>query len=843
MHGLKISFYTLSLVVLITPWLNGGVDLPTRPYVYSLLLIALIAATFDLVVARAVPRLTTATWLTLAAVVLGAISLVPLSTTRFPAKSLELWAELSGAEVATLSLNPSGTRIQLSMLCAFATALLVASQTKLDEFKLRFLSYAMLANGAALTLFAFAQRYSWNGRLFWIFDLPHNETTFGPMVYHNVAGNYLAMCLALGCYVAVKYTRHKRSLSEVDGNSAAVALMLATVAVGLLCSLSRGAILSSVVAFAVVAYLFASRVWEAKTVKWMLPIVLCFAGIMFWFGMSDVVVERMGTLTSGDILTDQRLVHWEAASRAAKDFWGVGCGAGAYGRVVATYETSNSIRAIFNNAHNQFLEFLLIAGIGGLLLFLLLIWTSLRSCMKLTKHAENHLAFLGYVSVFIVLCQTFHALVDFCLMILAVSLPVACIVGFSSGQFAQKNRNGALSKILPVACWGTMVLAMAWATFDAFTAGQLDLAVRQIPWGGHQSQLSQAQLVDGLADIDKALALRPDSMEGQEALAILHTINYRNHARDQLAVEAQLNKDDPNLWQWTSPQVLHHRVHTLRRNGSMDIVAQLREEPLIARHLGAARQSLLKARSSCPLWANLHIRLEELSFLDPSASIESNINAIRVQQTAGQDARMLFECGTREFGAGRYESAYECWQLSLSVSPRYVKEIVRLSSGHLNTSEILQTVMPDSAEVFVRMMAVYKDDDSVKFDETAIQQKARSYLKDKSEIPQIAEDWFVQSRLSALLSQPEKSIDYLDRAIKLKPFVTRWRFDLAQQLAANGQWEEAERQAIRCVRQKRWRIYREFLDNLRLEMRKQNQPTSLNLIDKPALSPQTTDRN
>ena len=789
------TFYTLLLVILLTPWANGGVDLPTRPYIYGLLAVALIAATFDLIKQRQLPRLPQTALLTLAAIALGAISLVPLSTSRFPAKSLEIWSELAGAEVATLSLHPSETRIQLSMLCACATALFVASQIKLDEFKLQFLSYAMLVNGFALTLFAFVQRYSWNGRLFWIFDLPHNETTFGPMVYHNVAGNYLAICLALGSYVVLKKTNQKRSLSEIDGDSVAVVLMMATAMVGLLCSLSRGAILSSIVAFAIVSYLFASRVWDRKTVRWMLPFVLCGAGIMFWFGMSDAVVERLGTLTSGDMLTDQRLVHWEAASRAAKDFWGVGCGAGAYGRVVATYETSNTARAVFNNAHNQYLEFLLVAGIGGLVLFLLLTLASLRDCLKLTKHAEHHLAFLGYLSVFVVLCQTFHAFVDFCLMILAVSLTVACVVGFASGgrqlstKNARQNKTGFFTQAIPVACWIATIICMTWATYDASTAGQLDLAVRRLPWGGEQSQLTKERLEASLVELNKAVSWRPDSLTGQEALAVLHTINYRSHARDQMAAEAELNKDDPNLWQWTSPEVLHHRIHTLRREDRMDIVDELRAEPLIARHLGQARDALLKARLAHPLWANIHLRLEELEFLDPSATLESNGNAIRVRSTAGQDSRILFECGTREFGAGRYESAYECWRQSLMVTGRYIKEIVRLSSGHLDTSGILQKVLPKDPRVFVRMLAAYKDDDSVTLDPAAIEQQAQNYLKDSSEIPQTAEDWYVQSRLAALLSKPEQSIDYLDRAIKLKPFITRWRFELANQLAENGQLE------------------------------------------------------
>ena len=54
--------------------------------------------------------------------------------------------------------------------------------------------------GGALTLFAVLAKATWNGKLYWVFEIGHPEGVFGPIIYHNQAGSILMMSLAASIY-------------------------------------------------------------------------------------------------------------------------------------------------------------------------------------------------------------------------------------------------------------------------------------------------------------------------------------------------------------------------------------------------------------------------------------------------------------------------------------------------------------------------------------------------------------------------------------------------------------------------------------------------------------------
>ena len=814
--SLPLPFSILVLLTVLLPWVNAGIDLPVRPFLYGLLGVAVIAQLAEFVRQRRLPQFNLPWLISLLAIGLFCLSLVPLPVNSLPATSLSWWYELTGQSSGTISLHPSETRIQLSLLCACSVALFVASQIKIDKRRLEVLGYAMLVNGTLITIFAFVQRYTWDNRLYWTFSVPTNDTTFGPMVYHNFAGAYLVLCAAIGSLAVSSCLRDKRSFSQIDARSAATLLMLANILVGLFCSLSRGAILSATVGATLVAYRWVTKSRPTANWIWSLPFLCCLAGGMFWFGMSDAVVDRLGTFTSGEVLEDQRLLHWSTAAQAIPDFWLWGCGGGAYGRVVGTYETQPDITFFFRHAHNQYLETLVANGIFGLLLLLTFGILVMRSAWRLNQSREAAHAAVGYLGCFVISTTAIHAVVDYCLLAPAICLPVSILSGLVIS--CERRRSPVRLPLAWISC-GLLIVASAWTIYDASTAARVDLANRSIPLGAVQSQIPPPLLATATHKLESALEWRPDSLVGWEALGTLQIVKYRQNALHQLSQETQIATTDPNLWQWTSPEVLHHRVHTLRRAGQSDLLDELRAEPSIAQPLGEAHAAFLAARAACPLWANAHLRIEELTFLNPEVDITSSQNADRILKVAGNDPRILFESGNREFGAGRYESAYRCWNRSLTHSSRYLQAIAQLSLEHLTTAQFLSEVLPNRLSLLLRLVELSTEFHAFELDGPTVRANGERLAIPPSELPDIPEALHEQAQLAMLLGQPSQSVAYLERALQLDPTKVAWRFELAQQLASAGKFKEAEKHAIRCVRKRNWVIYRTFLAKLREDMR------------------------
>ena len=95
------------------------------------------------------------------------------------------------------------------------------------------------------------------------------------------------------------------------------------------------------------------------------PIAVCASGLLFWFGMTEEVTQRLGEISGEELVSNVRWRHWLHAFHAVPEFWLTGCGLGAYGDTVATFKSSNYF---FTHAHNQYIETLVTTGIVGCVL-------------------------------------------------------------------------------------------------------------------------------------------------------------------------------------------------------------------------------------------------------------------------------------------------------------------------------------------------------------------------------------------------------------------------------------------------------------------------------------------
>src|SRR5512134_752486 len=89
-----------------------------------------------------------------------------------------------------------------------------------------------------------------------------------------------------------------------------------------------------------------------------------------------------------DITKEERLVVWSTTLTAAKDFWLTGSGLGTFLNIFPLYSPP-SVQGIYDHAHNDYLEFLLETGLGGVLLFACFIGLLLRSVFRSTFEGSS----------------------------------------------------------------------------------------------------------------------------------------------------------------------------------------------------------------------------------------------------------------------------------------------------------------------------------------------------------------------------------------------------------------------------------------------------------------------
>ena len=411
-----LSRLMVVLVLVVSPWLFGGVYESTQVWLFSAVLLALALAMPAMLLSDRPSTIPLTLVVLLLAVGLGFLQLVPLPTTvasllspgapelraqLLPAADspdVELIREFGLPLVGSwrpLSLRPAATRQDLTLLVMAVAAFLLGWQLFGNPKAALWLCAGVSVNGAILAFFRLIPKLSWNGKLYWIDSQQGNP--LAAFVNRNNAGGYLNLCLAAALAVIVwselrgtdhttaectaRRTRTTPGIDSLRQSSIGFfaqldALKLSTYALavciigGVLCTLSRGAGLSLFAAGIVIGLLVVFTGRRKGQATWIGLALLCGLALVNWAGMSDALRARFETLNQPDELAASgRLPNWLDALQAVPDFWLAGSGLGTYRDIYLLHQHRYD-PAWYYYAENQYLQALVDAGMVGLLLLL-----------------------------------------------------------------------------------------------------------------------------------------------------------------------------------------------------------------------------------------------------------------------------------------------------------------------------------------------------------------------------------------------------------------------------------------------------------------------------------------
>jgi O-antigen ligase len=328
-----------------------------------------------------------------------------------------------------ISVNPADTARGFAFLAGMSLLYAAAFREFRDERWRRRLAGTVVVTGLVMTVAALIQAASPEPtRIYGLWKPEWDWGVFGPYVSRNHFAGFLAMAipLALGFAaealvdLSTEWSLRPRgwvALGGPAGNAAIRRLGVAlALVVGLLASRSRGGLMGFVLSAIALPFVLKGR-GRALVVLALIAVVL--AGV-YWI---DLGPTREAFESRG--IRGSRLDLWRDAARLLPHFPVLGCGFDAFGSAYPSYQTLSKYHW-YGEAHNEYLQVLLEAGVVGALLMAGMLWILLRSAARAATETPLDAGIFGAL-----LACCAHNLVDFNWQIPANAATFAALAGLS----------------------------------------------------------------------------------------------------------------------------------------------------------------------------------------------------------------------------------------------------------------------------------------------------------------------------------------------------------------------------------------------------------------------------
>jgi len=239
----------------------------------------------------------------------------------------------------------------------------------------------------------------------------------GTFINRNYFAGYLLMVIPLSigyffsreAFQRSRFMGWRQRLSSLDGKTLLIVFGIILMILGLLFSASRMGIISLLLSFSLISFLFRESQRGQRFSK---TTVLIF-GLAFlwaaWIGL-DAVISRFFTVSEG---FEERWMFWVDTFQIFKTFPLIGSGLGTFVHVFPMYRSFH-IRGLVTHAENDFLQLLSEVGLIGigllLILFLFLFFKVVSGIRSLSQRDSQK--YIGMGGIVGILALMFHSLVE-----------------------------------------------------------------------------------------------------------------------------------------------------------------------------------------------------------------------------------------------------------------------------------------------------------------------------------------------------------------------------------------------------------------------------------------------
>lgn len=754
----------------------------------------------------------------------------------------------------TLSIDPLQTR---ATLCVFAmgVAMLVSSIILFrDRQSVSLLLGSLALSGVAISLLGIFQAVVAGD---WTFLEVPKGSSFATFYSRNSAPQFLACSFAatgglLAMYRANLKRRQKdkryqlvypavnplarlRRLAEdfvadVDPIAFILLVIMLLQSASVLIANSRGGILAFVASGLAIVLVYAMGREASFSALITVPILVIGSGLFLsMYGLDELVGARLDTISKEAYQLDNvRLTLWSMAF-SQPSLWLLGSGLGTFHfALLPLYATPQT--TWFYHAENIYVELASGAGLITLLIALGgLIWLL---CQLLSRPAGSNTAgATRFACLFAVLAVGLHNLVDFSLILPAIFLPTACLVGAYLGtrhhvrhRGRRSQRSGsptkqtASAKRMPSKQWeapGGNVSAdsnfsgdspspigsqrstgkadNSWrpqslAVCLALVATAVGLGYRPLSAFAFAEQLRvSAQPNSDLVEAIRNAMRSPLASFPEPRLQIGR---WRQELASQQLLDSPRWPNDVNPTMRRSlshPEFFNTALHAIQDPELSILKEFLIQEPAVLENLAASQVDMLAALAACPLdwrasWGVLRSDLGKMNAHDRRR------NYARILLTCRNNQQVLQASGTHALMIGDWAAGTEIWRQLLPVSQRARTQVVRLVDRFL-TAEQLVAILPDDPLQRIEIARLASQGGDSETTDAILEvidlQDAFSVARFAADWPQIA--WCAEQK-----GDIDREIDAWEQAVISDAYNPHWLYLLVLALQRDDRLPEAK---------------------------------------------------
>jgi len=328
------------------------------------------------------------------------------------------------ADVLTLSFHPATTWHQLLLGVGYfelfaLTLVLVDTQSRLKK-----LLYTILIMGLIESIYAALMTLSGIEMELWFKKTAHTGTATGTLVNRNHLANYLTVCIAAGISLLLANRNATTSntwraqvrnvFGWLLGSKGFVRLSVILMVIGLILTRSRMGATAFFSSLTIAAFLWLvlSRKLNKSTVILFASLIIIDLFIMgSWFGVNKTI-DRIETINPEQESRSQMLPFIQTMT---KDFWISGTGAGTFAEIFPLYK-QQLVMARYNEAHCDYLQFIIEDGVIGTGLLLLVVLFSLaKTIQTIHRRHSSLLVATGFSTLMVFTAVAIHATVEYIL--------------------------------------------------------------------------------------------------------------------------------------------------------------------------------------------------------------------------------------------------------------------------------------------------------------------------------------------------------------------------------------------------------------------------------------------
>ena len=716
----------------------------------------------------------------------------------------------------------------------------------------------VLGLGMAVSFFGIAQRLAWNGRVYWFYELLQGGLPFGPFVNRNNAGGFLLICLGAVFYFLTRAAivnqrerafadfipnrrkswllnfkeRFLRGFASVETTSMYVLIASIVIVLGIVASLSRGAIVG----------LFISASLGMLLIFRVRPAGLLFSSVVFllamvvaiWSEQLDAIQSRVDSLVDIQEAAEPRFAHWRTVWPYVCDNWVWGSGLGTYRLVYPEYQTETMFTRWFQHAENQYLEALAESGVVGLTCYLSTFFIGILWCICLLRQKSSTSVATGVAGFVVLAGQILTSFFDFGLFQPANQLLLASVL---AAIYGQKKYVDNLNDIKHGSPGTRSAISSVFATVATLCIGAIGIGAayqylpvdcREMAARFHlgfepaaQMPVKDLELSEQL--LQYAKTRRPQDPFVHFEFGKLNVLKYRVSEFDRLwkiYLENDANRepatpeearsrrmkrlfgvDSPlvapvrEVWQVATITNLHRLGRFLHKQSKPDefqkLAAEIQDSPL--------RQAYADFQQAIAVWPKLgrfYFPPAELAVLmgdHPDVERELADEALGLCPT---DPELLFNVGLLSHNSGDDHQASSLWNRVLRYTRKYDESIINICRNEMPAGIFLKDVLPEDPDYLFWMTQKYFSRDEDVLPRRMIMGHIEQIIKKLAKSD--ASNYYWTGELHRFRGNLEAAVDCLTKAVEAEPQRFRWRLSLAYALRDQSRWGEAREQLKRC---------------------------------------------